>query len=98
MDEKHSTQTPRGVSTPNDVQSSPAPVDAGMTSSKTSDGADNDHDESGVVDSSAVSTPRVETAGQSGVLTTVLQASRAELDRLLAETQKIHERSWRVIH
>ncbi|MBV8771197.1 MAG: hypothetical protein JO166_02535 [Deltaproteobacteria bacterium] len=28
----------------------------------------------------------------------MLEASRAELDRLLAETQSVHERSWGVIH
>jgi hypothetical protein len=40
----------------------------------------------------------MEIVGQAGGLTTVLQASRAELDRLLAETQNIHARSWQVIH
>jgi hypothetical protein len=95
MDERHLIQTARGVPTPNVVRS---PIDAEEVSSKTSGAADSANDESGIVASSVASTPRAETVGQSGGLATVLQASRAELDRLLAETQSIHERSWQVIH
>ena len=98
MDEKHSTQTPRSVSTPRTVQPQPARTDTEGVSSKTNGAADSGTEKSRVVDSSALSTPKTEMAKQSGGLTMVLEASRAELDRLLAETQNIHERSWRVIH
>lgn len=98
MDEKHSTQTPRGVSAPKIVQPQPARTDAGGVSSKINGAADSGTEKSRPVDSSAPSTPKPETAKQSGGLTAVLEASRSELDRLLAETQNIHERSWRVIH
>jgi hypothetical protein len=37
-------------------------------------------------------------AVQAGALADLLCTSRSELDGLLRETQKIHERSWRVIH
>ena len=98
MDEKQSTQTPRGVSAPKTVQPQPARTDAVGVSSNMNGAADSGTEKSRVVDSSAPSAPKAETAKQSGGLTAVLEASRAELDRLLAETQNIHERSWRVIH
>lgn len=98
MDEKHSTQTPRGVSTSKTVQSQPARTDAGGVSPKMNGAADSGTEKSRIADSSASPTPRMETAKQPAGLTAVLEASRAELDRLLAETQDIHERSWRVIH
>jgi len=98
MDEKPSTQTPRGVPAPKTVQPQSARTDAIGTSSKMSGVADSGTEKSRIVNSLATSTPKTETAKQSGGLAAVLEASRAELDRLLAETQNIHERSWRVIH
>ena len=98
MDEKHSTPTPRGVSAPKTVQPQPARTDAGGVSSKMNGATDSRAEKSRAVDSSAPSTSKTEAAKQSGGLTAVLEASRAELDRLLTETQNIHERSWRVIH
>jgi hypothetical protein len=52
----------------------------------------------GRVDTPAISNSKPEPPKQAAGLTAVLEASRAELDRLLTETQDIHERSWRVIH
>ena len=98
MDEKHSTETPRGVSTPKTPQSQSARANAGGVSSKMNGAADSGTEKSGEVDSSAASTPKADTAKQSGGLSAVLEASRVELDRLLGETQNLHERSWRVIH
>jgi hypothetical protein len=92
------TQTPHRVSTTEAVQSQPAWTDAGGVSSKTSDGADSGAEKPGAGDSSAAAISQAEVAKPSGGLAAVLQASRAELDRLLAETQDVHERSWRVIH
>ncbi len=98
MDEKHSTQTPRGMSTPKAIQSPPAQTNTANVSPKTSGETDARNEKSGVADSSASSTSRTEAAKQSDGVTAVLKASRVELDRLLTETQSLHERSWRVIH
>ena len=98
MDEKYSAQTPRGASIPKTVQSQPAGTEAGGVSPKINGAADSGTQRASVSDSSPASTPKAEKTKQSGGLTEVLEASRAELDRLLAETEKIHERSWRVIH
>jgi F0F1-type ATP synthase membrane subunit b/b' len=99
MDEKQPTQTPRGVSTPKSIQSQPPRADAGGALSKVSSAVDSSSTEkSGEVHSPAAPALRTETARQSRALAAVLDASRAELDQLLGETQKIHERSWRVIH
>jgi len=57
-----------------------------------------DAGQSRVEDSSPLAGSEKEMVKQSGGLTTVMEASRAELDRLLAETQHLHERSWRAIH
>lgn len=98
MDEKQSTQTPRGVSSPRSIQSQPPRADASGALSKVSSAVDASTEKSGEVRSPAVPAPRTETARQSRALAAVLDTSRAELDQLLGETQKIHERSWRVIH
>src|ERR1700731_1477929 len=98
MDEKYSAQTPRGASIAKTVQSQPAGTEAGGVSPKINGAADSGTQRASVSDSSPASTPKAEKTKQSGGLTEVLEASRAELDRLLAETEKIHERSWRVIH
>ena len=97
MDEKNTTATPRGASTLKNVQSRPTQPDSGAVSSKTSATADSLTEKIGAVNSTAASAPKAE-AKQSNGLTAVLEASRAELDRLLTETEKIHEHSWRVIH
>jgi hypothetical protein len=98
MDETQSTQLPHSVSAPKTVQPQPTQTDAGGASSKMSGAADSGTEKPSVLDSSAPSIATTGTAKQSGELTAVLAASRAELDRLLGETQNIHERSWRVIH
>jgi hypothetical protein len=98
MDERHLLRTAGSVSIPSAVRSQPGRIDAEEVSSKTSEAADSAGDESGIVASSAASAPEAQTPRLSGGVTTVLQASRAELDRLLAETQSLHERSWQVIH
>jgi hypothetical protein len=98
MDEKHATQTSQDESTPKSVQAQPARTDAGGISSVMSGVVDSAAENSRIVDSSASSTPKTGTAKHSGSLAAVMEASRAELDRLLAETRNIHEHSWRVIH
>jgi hypothetical protein len=98
MDEKHSTQIPRGVSTSRPVQPQPVPTGGGAASPKVNSAANSGTEKSGVVELSATTTAKVEVPKQSGALTAVFQASRVELDRLLAETQIIHERSWHIIH
>jgi hypothetical protein len=98
MDEKHSTQASRGVSSPTNVQSQPARLDAGAASSKTSGNASSASENATAIDGAASPIPLVEPTKQSGGLMAVLQASRTELEQLLANTQRIHERSWRLIH
>jgi hypothetical protein len=98
MDEKNSNQLPREVSTPKPIQSQPARADAGTVALKTAQAVSSVTENSGIANKPAPLSPNADAAKQSRGLTTVLEASRAELDRLLAETQSIHERSWRVIH
>jgi hypothetical protein len=98
MDEKHSPNTPRGVSAPKTVQAQPGRADVGGSSAKMSSAANLANERSGEVRPVATSTPQAVPARQSGKLAEVLESSRTELDQLLEETQKIHERSWRVIH
>jgi ElaB/YqjD/DUF883 family membrane-anchored ribosome-binding protein len=94
MDEKHSNQAPRPSSAPKSVQAQPQRADARDTSSNAADAANARGEQS----AGTASLSKPEASTQSGSLTAVLQASRVELDRLLAETQTIHERSWGVIH
>jgi hypothetical protein len=95
MDEKHSTQVPRGVSASKPAQPQPIMADAGA--SPKINGANSGAEKTGVIELSKA-TAKAEAPKQSGALTAVLEASRVELDRLLTETQTIHERSWRIIH
>lgn len=97
MDEEQSTQVPRGVSGRRPAQPQPQVADAGAASPKMNSPATSSPEKSGAVESSA-STAKAEKLKQSGGLITLLDASRVELDRLLVETQTIHERSWRIIH
>jgi hypothetical protein len=100
MDEKHPNHVPRAVSTPRSpsVQAQPARPGATGVSSNKGGEANSGTETSGIVGNSARSTPKLEAASPSTGSSAVLEASRAELDRLLAETQNIHERSWRIIH
>jgi hypothetical protein len=95
MSEKQSTQTANSGSL-QAVHPQAARADALVSSKATT--ADPGTEKSGVSDSSPTATTMANTARQSRELTAVLEASRAELDSLLAETQNVHERSWRVIH
>ena len=96
MDEKHLNQIPRGAATPKSAPAQPVPTEAVVL--RTGEVASSRAEKSAVVDSSGAATSKPEATKPSGGLAAVLEASRAELDRLLAETQSIHERSWRVIH
>ena len=98
MDEKHSPQVPRGMSNSRPVPPQGARADAESASPKINGAPNSGSGNSAALDSLASSAPKAETTKQSDALTTVLEASRAELDKLLTETQSIHERSWRVIH
>ena len=98
MDEKPSTQVARGASASRPVQPQPARADAGAAPPKMNSAANAGTEKSGVVELSTATTAKSETPKQTGGLTAVLEASRVELDRLLTETQTIHERSWRIIH
>jgi hypothetical protein len=100
MDEKQPTQTPRGASAPKTVktvQSQPAWTNAVGVRPQLSGEADSRSEQSGIADALAPSAPKTDTEKQPE-LAAVLRASRSELDRLLTETQHLHERSWRVIH
>jgi hypothetical protein len=97
MDEEHSNQTPRANSLQKPVQPQPAAADGDAASTKIKSAANALVEKSGVVELSAVPTGKAEKPKSSAALTGVLEASRVELDRLLAETQTIHERSWRII-
>ncbi len=103
MDQKRPNQVPPIVLTPKSSQAQSALPATRGASSKTG-GASNSGDEKDpiaekdpITDDSAASTSEPGTRKQGGNLTAVLEASRAELDSLLAETHSIHERSWRVI-
>lgn len=95
MDEKHSTQVPRGVSASKPAQPQPVMADADATPKIS--GANSGTEKTGVVELTKT-TAKAEKSKQSGALTEILEASRVELDRLLTDTQTIHERSWRIIH
>ena len=94
MDEKQPIQVLRGASAPKPPQPQSTRSDADGPSKVKSlnSGADQARDVS------AEGAPKPETPKQAGGLGAILDASRAELDKLLAETQTIHERSWRVIY
>jgi hypothetical protein len=96
MDEKRWTPMPRATPLPTTIQSKPAHLEAAEIPPKMSGAVDSR--QTRTVDSSPATAPKTDKASQSGGLTMVLEASRAELDRLLAETQNLHERSWRAIH
>ena len=95
MDEKHSN-SPRSNSMPKSQNQPGRPEPRGSASDPA--GSANTGSEKSAAADSSVSSSRPEAATQSEGLSAVLGASRAELDRLLAETQSIHERSWGVIH
>lgn len=97
MDEKHSNQAPRPISTPKSPLAQPSRVEGRGISSNPVDTAKSGAEKPGAAAGSS-SSFKPEAQTQSGNLAAVLEASRAELDRLLAETQSIHERSWAVIH
>lgn len=100
MDEPHSIRAPRGANAPNTaktVQTQPARATAAGAQPQKSGEADSYNEHFPVGEAPAPSAP---TSGmvKQPELATVLRASRSELDQLLAETQHLHERSWRVIH
>jgi hypothetical protein len=91
MDEKHSTEASNNESSLQALPSGSALADARSGTSGEGRAAVS------IIDSSGAATSTDQTPTQSGAMT-VVQVSRVELDRLLAETQKINERSWQVIH
>jgi hypothetical protein len=96
MDEQYSNQAPRASSAQRPVQPEPAAAHAGAAPAKIKGTAKTGAENTGVVELSMA--PRAEQPKPWAGLTAVLEASRIELDRLLAETQTIHERSWRIIN
>jgi hypothetical protein len=97
MDEEHSNQAPRATSAQRSIQPEPAAADAGASLAKTKGAAKTGAEKSGMAELSTSPAAKAEKPKPSAGLTAVLEASRIELDRLLAETQTIHERSWRII-
>jgi hypothetical protein len=96
MEEEHSNQAPHSGSAQEPVQ--PQAIAAGGPASPKVNSATNTRNDKSVpVESSAAPTAKAEKPQQSTGLTSILEASRVELDRLLADTKTIHERSWRVI-
>ena len=98
MADEYSNQAPPATSVQKSVQLEPAAAADAGASAKTKAAAKAGAEKSGVVELSPVPTVKAEKPKASPGLTAVLEASRVELDRLLAETQTIHERSWRIIH
>jgi hypothetical protein len=98
MADEHSNQAPLATSVQKSIQLEPAAVADAGASAKTKAAAKTGAEKSGVVELSPLPTGKAEKPKASPGLTAVLEASRIELDRLLAETQTIHERSWRIIH
>lgn len=99
MNEERPNQPPRANSAQKPVQPEPAAAHAAAQMKGTAKaGADQSGSEkSGIVELSSPPTAKAEKARPSAEVTTVLEASRIELDRLLTETQTIHQRSWRII-
>jgi ElaB/YqjD/DUF883 family membrane-anchored ribosome-binding protein len=97
MDEKQSNLASAGVSTATPAaQPEPGPEAVGGQP-RINGSATSANSKAAPADSPAPGS-QTHTARQGDRLTTVLEASRAELDKLLVETQTIHERSWQVIH
>jgi hypothetical protein len=94
VDPKYPNQILPRVSAPTPAHAKAVATDAEHTSPKTNPATNADAEKFGVVE---LSTDEAVAPKKSG-LTEVLDRSRAELDRLLLDTQTIHERSWRVIH
>src|SRR5690348_497761 len=100
MDETHSIQTPRVASAKNTVktvQDQPARATAAGAQPQISGESDSRNEQSPLAQAPAPSAPTIGMSKQPE-LAAVLRASRSELDRLLAETQHLHERSSQVIH
>ena len=112
MDEKHPNQVRRGVSNSRSVQARPVAsrydfdtISGPSAPAQAEDGSPEGRaasklaiEQASSADNPAPSTSRPETTKESGELTTILAVSRTVPDRLLAETQSLHERSWRVIY
>src|SRR5690242_21702019 len=100
MAETRSIQRPNQASAPNTVktvQTQPARATDPSAQPQISGEADSRNEQSPLAEAPVPSAPIVGMSRQPD-LAAVLRASRSELDRLLAETQHLHERSSQVIH
>ncbi len=91
------TETQDASSSRRPAQSEATTADSGGPSSNTAAEVDSRGEKLDAIRHSTMAKPRTDTARHAGALADLLRASRSELDELLTETQKIHERSWHVI-